>query len=155
MQLPFAPTEGPTFFPHAAPGQIHVSFLVPHEGIHTSHMHFPLTDSWTLPYTSLTTPKSLHMSYIWMPNPAPPRPASAGRAFALPSAMFLLAAWNCLTSELPYSLLLTASLQSPRGVANVQANFALTPLIYTAQDHSTAQVCPPECQDPGGSWDFH
>ncbi|NXX64295.1 VMA5A protein, partial [Scopus umbretta] len=44
------------------------------------------------------------------------------------------------TSKLPYSLLLTASLQSPRGVANVQANFPLTPLIYTAQDHSTAQV---------------
>ncbi|XP_052640857.1 von Willebrand factor A domain-containing protein 5A-like isoform X3 [Harpia harpyja] len=49
-------------------------------------------------------------------------------------------AWNCLTSKLPYSLLLTASLQSPRGVANVQANFALTPLIYTARDRSTAQV---------------
>ncbi|XP_075579088.1 von Willebrand factor A domain-containing protein 5A-like [Pelecanus crispus] len=49
-------------------------------------------------------------------------------------------AWNCLASKLPYSLLLTASLQSPRGVANVQANFALTPLIYTAQDRSTAQV---------------
>ncbi|KAM9267169.1 LOW QUALITY PROTEIN: von Willebrand factor A domain-containing protein 5A-like [Morus bassanus] len=49
-------------------------------------------------------------------------------------------AWNCLTSKLPYSLLLTASLQSHRGVANVHANFALTPLIYTAQDRSTAQV---------------
>ncbi|XP_063177821.1 von Willebrand factor A domain-containing protein 5A-like isoform X2 [Chroicocephalus ridibundus] len=48
--------------------------------------------------------------------------------------------WNCRTSKLHYSLLLTASLQSPRGVVNVQANFALTPLIYTAQDHSTAQV---------------
>ncbi|NXI74311.1 VMA5A protein, partial [Anseranas semipalmata] len=48
--------------------------------------------------------------------------------------------WNCLTSKLCYSLLLTASLQSPRGVANVQANCALTPLIYTAQDHSTAQI---------------
>ncbi|NXC47614.1 VMA5A protein, partial [Penelope pileata] len=47
---------------------------------------------------------------------------------------------NCLTSEPHYSLLLTASLHSPRGVANVQANCALTPLIYTAQDHSTAQV---------------
>ncbi|NXQ83606.1 VMA5A protein, partial [Nyctibius grandis] len=65
-----------------------------------------------------------------------------GRAFALPSAMFLLAAWNCLTSKLPYSLLLTASLQSPRGVAKVQANFSLTSLIYTAQDRSTAQACP-------------
>ncbi|NWH20203.1 VMA5A protein, partial [Grus americana] len=63
-----------------------------------------------------------------------------GRVFALPSAMFLLAASNCLTSKLPYSLLLTASLQSPRGVANVQANFTLTPLIYTAQDRSAAQV---------------
>ncbi|XP_010177742.1 PREDICTED: von Willebrand factor A domain-containing protein 5A-like [Mesitornis unicolor] len=51
-----------------------------------------------------------------------------------------LYACNCLTSKLPYSLLLTASLQSPRGVANVQANFSLTPLIYTAQDRSTAQV---------------
>ncbi|XP_063177801.1 von Willebrand factor A domain-containing protein 5A-like isoform X10 [Chroicocephalus ridibundus] len=48
--------------------------------------------------------------------------------------------WNCRTSKLHYSLLLTASLQSPRGVVNVQANFALTPLIYTAQDHSTAQA---------------
>ncbi|NWZ48390.1 VMA5A protein, partial [Haliaeetus albicilla] len=63
-----------------------------------------------------------------------------GRAFALPSAIFLLAAQNCLASKLPYSLLLTASLQSSRGVANVQANFALTPLIYTARDRSTAQV---------------
>ncbi|XP_074705886.1 von Willebrand factor A domain-containing protein 5A-like isoform X1 [Strix aluco] len=60
-------------------------------------------------------------------------------------------AWNCLTSKLPYSLLLTASLQSPRGVANVQANFSLTPLLYTAQDRSTAQVSlsgsPPDHQD--------
>ncbi|XP_074417718.1 von Willebrand factor A domain-containing protein 5A-like isoform X7 [Larus michahellis] len=48
--------------------------------------------------------------------------------------------WNCRTSKLHYSLLLTASLQSPRGVVDVQANFALTPLIYTAQDHSTAQA---------------
>ncbi|NXR05529.1 VMA5A protein, partial [Sagittarius serpentarius] len=63
-----------------------------------------------------------------------------GRAFALPSAVFPLAVWNCRTSKLPYSLLLTASLQSPRGVAKVQANFALTPLIYTARDRSTAQV---------------
>ncbi|NXY75764.1 VMA5A protein, partial [Glareola pratincola] len=72
-----------------------------------------------------------------------------GRAFALPSAMFLLAVWNCRTSKLHYSLLLTASLQSPRGVVNVKANFALTPLIYTAQDHSTAQVSlagSPPCQ---------
>ncbi|XP_009886825.1 PREDICTED: von Willebrand factor A domain-containing protein 5A-like [Charadrius vociferus] len=51
-----------------------------------------------------------------------------------------LYAWNCRSSKLHYSLLLSASLQSPRGVANVQANFALTPLIYTAQDRSTAQV---------------
>ncbi|XP_032566911.1 von Willebrand factor A domain-containing protein 5A-like [Chiroxiphia lanceolata] len=51
-----------------------------------------------------------------------------------------LYAWNCHSSHLPYSLLLTASLQSPRGVANVQANCSLTALIYTAQDHSTAQV---------------
>ncbi|NWS18422.1 VMA5A protein, partial [Pachyramphus minor] len=62
------------------------------------------------------------------------------RACALPSTMFFLAAWNCLSSQLPYSLLLTASLQSPRGVTNVQANCSLTPLIYTAQDRSTAQV---------------
>ncbi|XP_027762476.1 von Willebrand factor A domain-containing protein 5A-like isoform X3 [Empidonax traillii] len=51
-----------------------------------------------------------------------------------------LHAWNCLSSQLPYSLLLTASLQSPRGVADVQANCSLTPLIYTVQDRSTAQV---------------
>ncbi|NXW52523.1 VMA5A protein, partial [Nyctiprogne leucopyga] len=44
------------------------------------------------------------------------------------------------TGKLTYSLLLAASLQSPRGVADVQANFSLTPLIYTAQDCSTAQV---------------
>ncbi|XP_010005578.1 PREDICTED: von Willebrand factor A domain-containing protein 5A-like [Chaetura pelagica] len=60
-------------------------------------------------------------------------------------------AWNCGTSKLPYSLLLTTSLQSPRGVTNVQANFSLTPLIYTAQDHSSAQVSlagtPPERHD--------
>ncbi|NWW48497.1 VMA5A protein, partial [Pedionomus torquatus] len=55
-------------------------------------------------------------------------------------AMFLLAAWHCRPSKLYHSLLLTASLQSPRGVANVQANFTLTTLIYTARDHSTAQV---------------
>ncbi|NXS51118.1 VMA5A protein, partial [Balaeniceps rex] len=61
-------------------------------------------------------------------------------SFCPPQCHGLLAAWDCLSSKLPYSLLLTASLQSPRGVANVQANFALTPLIYTAQDHSTAQV---------------
>ncbi|XP_021238582.1 von Willebrand factor A domain-containing protein 5A-like isoform X3 [Numida meleagris] len=47
---------------------------------------------------------------------------------------------NCRTGKLHYSLLLTASLQSPRGVASVQASCALTPLIYTAQDHSTAQA---------------
>ncbi|XP_027560639.1 von Willebrand factor A domain-containing protein 5A-like isoform X5 [Neopelma chrysocephalum] len=62
-----------------------------------------------------------------------------------------LYAWNCLSNQLPYSLLLTASLQSPRGVANVQANCSLTPLIYTAQDRSTAQVSlagsPPGQQD--------
>ncbi|XP_027762477.1 von Willebrand factor A domain-containing protein 5A-like isoform X4 [Empidonax traillii] len=63
-----------------------------------------------------------------------------------------LHAWNCLSSQLPYSLLLTASLQSPRGVADVQANCSLTPLIYTVQDRSTAQVCSPECKDPRGSW---
>ncbi|NXV73625.1 VMA5A protein, partial [Atlantisia rogersi] len=60
--------------------------------------------------------------------------------FTLYSAMFLHAASNCLTGKLPYSLLLTASLQSSRGVANVQANFALTTLTYTAQDCSTAQI---------------
>ncbi|NWX08162.1 VMA5A protein, partial [Caloenas nicobarica] len=74
-----------------------------------------------------------------------------GRTFALPSAVFLLAAWNCHTGKLPYSLLLTASLQSPRGVAHVHANFNLSPLIYTAQDRSTAQVSlagsPPSQQD--------
>ncbi|XP_074782810.1 von Willebrand factor A domain-containing protein 5A-like [Athene noctua] len=62
-----------------------------------------------------------------------------------------LYACNCLTSKLPYSLLLTASLQSPRGVASVQANFSLTPLLYTAQDRSTAQVSlagsPPDHKD--------
>ncbi|NXA16444.1 VMA5A protein, partial [Sapayoa aenigma] len=61
-------------------------------------------------------------------------------ACGLPSTLCLLAAWNCVDSQLPYSLLLTASLQSPRGVANVQANCSLTPLIYMAQDHSSAQV---------------
>ncbi|NXE16357.1 VMA5A protein, partial [Lophotis ruficrista] len=72
-------------------------------------------------------------------------------AFALPGATFLLAARNCHTDGLSYSLLLTASLQSPRGVANVQANFSLTPLIYTAPDRSTAQVSlagsPPDRHD--------
>uniref|UniRef100_A0A8C3C944 VIT domain-containing protein n=1 Tax=Cairina moschata TaxID=8855 RepID=A0A8C3C944_CAIMO len=60
------------------------------------------------------------------------------------STMFLPAAWNCLNNKPHYSLLLTASLQSPRGVVNAEANCALTPLIYTAQDHSAAQVWPPE-----------
>ncbi|NXT82728.1 VMA5A protein, partial [Zapornia atra] len=63
-----------------------------------------------------------------------------GKVFTLYSAKFLHAASNCLTGKLSYSLLLTASLQSSRGVANVQANFALTTLIYTSQDCSTAQV---------------
>ncbi|XP_017923727.1 von Willebrand factor A domain-containing protein 5A-like [Manacus vitellinus] len=69
-------------------------------------------------------------------------PDGAAR-FVLPHTLHpytQLYAWNCHSSHLPYSLLLTASLQSPRGVANVQANCSLTPLIYTAQDHSTAQV---------------
>ncbi|KAM6387851.1 von Willebrand factor A domain-containing protein 5A-like isoform 10-T11 [Pluvialis apricaria] len=69
-------------------------------------------------------------------------PDGAAR-FVLPPTLHpytKLYAWNCLSSKLHYSLLLTASLQSPRGVANVQANFTLTPLIYTAQDRSTAQA---------------
>ncbi|XP_027525181.1 von Willebrand factor A domain-containing protein 5A-like isoform X3 [Corapipo altera] len=81
-------------------------------------------------------------------------PDGAAR-FVLPQTLHpytQLYAWNCHSSHLPYSLLLTASLQSPRGVANVQANCSLTPLIYTAQDHSTAQVCSPECKDPRSSW---
>ncbi|XP_064310423.1 von Willebrand factor A domain-containing protein 5A-like [Phalacrocorax carbo] len=72
-----------------------------------------------------------------------PREPDGAAHFVLPPTLHpytKLYAWNCLTSKLPYSLLLTASLQSPRGVANLQANFTLTPLIYTAQDHSTAQV---------------
>ncbi|XP_075027908.1 von Willebrand factor A domain-containing protein 5A-like [Calonectris borealis] len=72
-----------------------------------------------------------------------PREPDGAAHFVLPPTLHphtLLYAWNCLTSKLPYSLLLTASLQSPRGVANVQANFPLTPLTYTAQDRSTAQV---------------
>ncbi|KAM6114878.1 LOW QUALITY PROTEIN: von Willebrand factor A domain-containing protein 5A-like [Phoenicopterus ruber ruber] len=72
-----------------------------------------------------------------------PREPDGAAHFVLPPTLHPytnLYAWNCLTSKLPYSLLLTASLQSPRGVANVQANFSLTPLIYTAQDRSTAQV---------------
>uniref|UniRef100_A0A8C9FZ71 VIT domain-containing protein n=1 Tax=Pavo cristatus TaxID=9049 RepID=A0A8C9FZ71_PAVCR len=63
--------------------------------------------------------------------------------FVLPSTMHPYETHytcNCRTDKLHYSLLLTASLQSPRGVADVQANCALTPLIYTAQDHNTAQV---------------
>ncbi|NXE29126.1 VMA5A protein, partial [Ardeotis kori] len=72
--------------------------------------------------------------------PATMHPHTILYAFALPSATFLLAARDCHTSRLSYSLLLTASLQSLRGVANVQANFSLTPLIYTAPDRSTAQV---------------
>nr|XP_021146905.1 von Willebrand factor A domain-containing protein 5A-like isoform X3 [Columba livia] len=69
-------------------------------------------------------------------------PDGAAR-FVLPPTLHpytTLYAWNCNTGKLPYSLLLTASLQSPRGVARVHANFNLSPLIYTAQDHSTAQV---------------
>ncbi|GAB0199229.1 von Willebrand factor A domain-containing protein 5A-like [Grus japonensis] len=72
-----------------------------------------------------------------------PREPDGAAHFVLPPTLHpytKLYASNCLTSKLPYSLLLTASLQSPRGVANVQANFTLTPLIYTAQDRSAAQV---------------
>ncbi|XP_074892933.1 von Willebrand factor A domain-containing protein 5A-like [Buteo buteo] len=72
-----------------------------------------------------------------------PRDPDGAAHFVLPGTLHphtIHYAWNCVTSKLPYSLLLTASLQSPRGVANVQANFTLTPLIYTARDRSTAQV---------------
>ncbi|NXL54012.1 VMA5A protein, partial [Podilymbus podiceps] len=70
-----------------------------------------------------------------------PREPDGAAHFVLPPTLHpYTSAWNCRSNKLPYSLLLTASLQSPRGVANVQANFSLTPLIYTAQDHSTAQV---------------
>ncbi|XP_075631344.1 von Willebrand factor A domain-containing protein 5A-like isoform X1 [Balearica regulorum gibbericeps] len=72
-----------------------------------------------------------------------PREPDGAAHFVLPPTLHpytKLYASNCVTSKLPYRLLLTASLQSPRGVANVQANFTLTPLIYTAQDRSTAQV---------------
>ncbi|NXI36613.1 VMA5A protein, partial [Galbula dea] len=75
-----------------------------------------------------------------LPPTLHPHTKHYGRAFALPSAMFLLAVWNCRTRKLVYSLLLTATLQSPRGVANVQANFALSPLIFTTLDRSTARV---------------
>ncbi|KAJ7409110.1 von Willebrand factor A domain-containing protein 5A-like protein [Pitangus sulphuratus] len=72
-----------------------------------------------------------------------PREPDGAARFVLPPTLHpytKLYASNCLSSQLPYSLLLTASLQSPRGVADVQANCSLTPLIYTAQDRSTAQV---------------
>ncbi|XP_050183420.1 von Willebrand factor A domain-containing protein 5A-like isoform X2 [Myiozetetes cayanensis] len=72
-----------------------------------------------------------------------PREPDGAARFVLPRTLHPyteLHAWNCLSSQLPYSLLLTASLQSPRGVVDVQANCSLTPLIYTAQDRSTAQV---------------
>ncbi|XP_010150800.1 PREDICTED: von Willebrand factor A domain-containing protein 5A-like, partial [Eurypyga helias] len=72
-----------------------------------------------------------------------PREPDGAAHFVLPPTLHPytdLYACNCRISKLPYSLLLTASLQSPRGVASVQANFALTPVVYTAQDHSTAQV---------------
>ncbi|NWI50250.1 VMA5A protein, partial [Calyptomena viridis] len=75
-----------------------------------------------------------------LPHTLHPYTKLYSEACTLPNTLFLLAAWNHLDSQLPYSLLLTASLQSPRGVANVQANCSLTPLIYMAQDHSTAQV---------------
>lgn len=80
-----------------------------------------------------------------MPNPT----CTQERDCVIVSTMFLPAAWNCHNNKPYYSLLLTASLQSPRGVVNAEANCALTPLIYTAQDHSAAQVWPPEGQDPG------
>ncbi|XP_071674215.1 von Willebrand factor A domain-containing protein 5A-like [Patagioenas fasciata] len=69
-------------------------------------------------------------------------PDGAAR-FVLPPTLHpytTLYAWNCNTGKLPYSLLLTASLQSPGGVAHVRANFNLSPSVYTAQDRSTAQV---------------
>ncbi|XP_010081678.1 PREDICTED: von Willebrand factor A domain-containing protein 5A-like, partial [Pterocles gutturalis] len=72
-----------------------------------------------------------------------PREPDGAAHFVLPRTLHpytKLYAWNCLPSMLPYSLLLTASLHSPRGVDNVQANFALIPLVYTAQDRSMAQI---------------
>ncbi|NXX97769.1 VMA5A protein, partial [Centropus bengalensis] len=67
------------------------------------------------------------------------------------SSPFLFSVCDCFSGKPSYSLLLTASLHSSRGVADVQANFALTPLIYTARDRNTAQVSlagsPPEHED--------
>ncbi|NWH77917.1 VMA5A protein, partial [Piaya cayana] len=66
-------------------------------------------------------------------------------------ALFLLAVSDCFVDKPSYSLLLAVSLRSARGVADVRANFALSPLIYTAQDHSAAQVSlagsPPRNED--------
>ncbi|XP_025046933.1 von Willebrand factor A domain-containing protein 5A-like [Alligator sinensis] len=42
--------------------------------------------------------------------------------------------------ELPYTLSLSVSLQSPHGIARVHSNCTLTPLNYTAQDQTAAQV---------------
>ncbi|XP_059587407.1 von Willebrand factor A domain-containing protein 5A-like isoform X1 [Alligator mississippiensis] len=42
--------------------------------------------------------------------------------------------------ELPYTLSLSVSLQSPHGIARVHSNCSLTPLNYTAQDQTAAQV---------------
>ncbi|XP_071884968.1 von Willebrand factor A domain-containing protein 5A-like isoform X1 [Anas platyrhynchos] len=72
-----------------------------------------------------------------------PRKLGGAAQFLLPATLhphWNYYTWNCHNNKPYYSLLLTASLQSPRGVVNAEANCALTPLIYTAQDHSAAQV---------------
>ncbi|KAM9174663.1 von Willebrand factor A domain-containing protein 5A-like [Mergus octosetaceus] len=72
-----------------------------------------------------------------------PRKLGGAAQFLLPATLhphWNYYTWNCLNNKPHYSLLLTASLQSPRGVVNAEANCALTPLIYTAQDHSAARV---------------
>lgn len=137
------PLHSLTFCHNAAPEQI-CAFLVSFEVDPYFPHEFPIYKLRNTSKQFCDIPSYPHMSYTWMPNAT----CTAWRANVLLYAIFLPAACNCRTGKLHYSLLLTASLQSPRGVADVQANCALTPLIYTAQDHSTAQVHPPECQSP-------
>lgn len=129
------PLHSLTFCHNAAPEQI-CAFLVSFEVDPYFPHEFPIYKLRNTSKQFCDIPSYPHMSYTWMPNAT----CTAWRANVLLYAIFLPAACNCRTGKLHYSLLLTASLQSPRGVADVQANCALTPLIYTAQDHSTAQV---------------
>uniref|UniRef100_A0A8D0HBZ8 VIT domain-containing protein n=1 Tax=Sphenodon punctatus TaxID=8508 RepID=A0A8D0HBZ8_SPHPU len=66
----------------------------------------------------------------------------------VPGSLFADSAGGSITQEiprapqgqLPYTLSLSATLESPYGIARVHSDCALTPLRYTAGDNTAAQV---------------